>query len=104
MSDVIDDIILWRGKFDISIGVEPDDEISFTYYSHRYGSDTESTQRIQIKELFEMIKHAHTLDDIRKDLLDQLKNANETIRNQDVQINKLKSENEKLREAIKIVK
>lgn len=104
MSDVIEDLTLWRGKFDISIGVEPDDTMSFTYHSHHYGSDTESTRQIQIKELFVMIKHANTLEGIRKNLLDQLKNANETIRKQDVQINKLKHENEKLREALKTLK
>ena len=104
MSDVIDKIILWRGKFDISIGVQSDDEISFTYYSDCYGSDTESTQRIQIKELFEMIKHAHTLDGIRKDLLDQLKNSTETIQKQDGKIMKLEQENKKLKEALKILK
>lgn len=104
MNDVIDDLTLWRGKFDISIGVEPDDTMSFTYYSHRCGCETESTHKIQVKELFEMIKHAHTLDDIRKDLLDQLKNTNETIRKQDEKIMKLEQENKKLKDALKILK
>jgi len=104
MSDIIEDLTLWRGKFDISICVEPDDTISFTYHSHRYGCETESTHSIQVKELFTMIKHAHTLDGIRKDLLDQLKSANETIRKQDGKIMKLEQENKKLKEALKILK
>ena len=104
MSDIIEDLTLWRGKFDISICVEPDDTISFTYHSHRYGSETESTHQIQVKELFTMIKHAHTINDIKKDLLDQLKISNETIRIQDGKIMKLRQENEKLKEALKILK
>ena len=104
MSDIIEDLTLWRGKFDISIGVEPDDTINFTYHSYRYVSETESTQSIQVKELFTMIKHAHTINGIKKDLLDQLKITNETIRIQDGKIIKLIQENKKLKEALKILK
>ena len=104
MSDVIEDLTLWRGKFDISIGVESDDTISFTYHSHSYGCETESTHSIKIRELFEMLKHAHTLDNIRKDLLNRLKNADETIEKQDEKIMKLEQENKKLKEALKTLK
>lgn len=105
MEVVIEDLVLWFNNRDLSIHVEPDDEVSFYYHGTSSCSETEATPRIKVEDLFEIINTGeHDIIDVKKDLLEHLNNANETIKKQDTKLLQLTKENQKLKDAIKIVR
>ena len=104
MDECIESLVLWFDERDICINVTHNDEISFLYHSSSYGSDTESTGRITIKELFEMLKSGKNLEEIKETMLKRLNDANIKLEEYRKEMYNLQIENRKLKEAIQIVK
>lgn len=105
MDEIIEDLVIWfNNDRNISLSVDTDDKISFFHHLPSSCSETESTRRISIQDLFLMIKEGKTFDDIKKGVMKDLKDAHQTIKEQKETIIALDNENKTLKEAIKIIK
>lgn len=106
MKETIESLTIWRGKFELSLHVYEDDTLNIMYDDSTCGCcyDPSSTHSIKIRELFEMIKHAHTLEDIRTTLLDRIQEQDIQIEELESRSNELAYENQKLRNAIETLK
>ena len=104
MDEIIESLVVWFNDRDISLHVDANDAISFFYNLPSYCSETESTKRISIRDLFLMINEGKTFDNIKENLIKKLDDAQQTIKEQKETITDLENENKTLKEAIKIMK
>ena len=104
MDEVIESLVIWFNDRDLSLHLDNDDEISIFYHLPSYCSETESTRRISIQDLFLMLTSGKNIEDIKKSVLKKLGKAQQTIKEQKETIAKLEDENNTLKETIKIMK
>ena len=110
MDEIIESLVLWFNDAssnitrDLSLSVEVNDEVSIFYHLPSYCSETESTRRISIQDLFLMINQGKTFDNIKKNVIKKLDDAQQTIKEQKETIIALDNENRTLKACISIMK